>query len=83
MIIVTAGYVNLLRVSMVREDTIVVDVGTNRLGGGKIISDVDFEEISKKASFIISVSGGVGLMTTTMLLENIIKSARDSLRSGV
>ena len=56
---------------MVKEGAVVVDVGINRVDG-KICGDVDFEEVSKKASFITPVPKGVGPMTIASLLENII-----------
>ncbi len=83
LIIVAAGCVNLLRADMVKEGAIIVDVGINRLENGKIVGDVDFEEVSKKASFITPVPGGVGPMTIAMLLENTVKSAKNSLKSGI
>ncbi|HED7482108.1 bifunctional methylenetetrahydrofolate dehydrogenase/methenyltetrahydrofolate cyclohydrolase FolD [Campylobacter coli] len=83
LIIVAAGCVNLLRADMVKEGAIIIDVGINRLENGKIVGDVDFEEVSKKASFITPVPGGVGPMTIAMLLENTVKSAKNSLKSGI
>ncbi|EKE4175599.1 bifunctional methylenetetrahydrofolate dehydrogenase/methenyltetrahydrofolate cyclohydrolase FolD [Campylobacter jejuni] len=79
LIIVAAGYVNLLRSDMVKEGVIVVDVGINRLESGKIVGDVDFKEVSKKSSYITPVPGGVGPMTIAMLLENTVKSAKNRL----
>ncbi|EAL3565649.1 bifunctional methylenetetrahydrofolate dehydrogenase/methenyltetrahydrofolate cyclohydrolase FolD [Campylobacter jejuni] len=79
LIIVAAGCVNLLRSDMVKEGVIVVDVGINRLESGKIVGDVDFEEVSKKSSYITPVPGGVGSMTIAMLLENTVKSAKNRL----
>ncbi|EOH5890568.1 TPA: bifunctional methylenetetrahydrofolate dehydrogenase/methenyltetrahydrofolate cyclohydrolase FolD [Campylobacter jejuni] len=79
LIIVAAGCVNLLRSDMVKERVIVVDVGINRLESGKIVGDVDFEEVSKKSSYITPVPGGVGPMTIAMLLENTVKSAKNRL----
>lgn len=64
---------------MVKEGVIVVDVGINRLESGKIVGDVDFEEVSKKSSYITPVPGGVGPMTIAMLLENTVKSAKNRL----
>ncbi|TQR32958.1 bifunctional methylenetetrahydrofolate dehydrogenase/methenyltetrahydrofolate cyclohydrolase FolD [Campylobacter sp. MIT 99-7217] len=81
LIIVAAGCVNLLKEDMVKEGVIVVDVGINRLDNGKITGDVDFENVSKKASFISPVPGGVGPMTIAMLLSNTIKSARNRLKT--
>lgn len=75
LIIVAAGCVNLLKADMVKEGVIVVDVGINRLENGKLVGDVDFENVSKKASFISPVPGGVGAMTIAMLMSNTIKAA--------
>lgn len=60
---------------MVKEGTIVIDVGINRLintetGAHKLVGDVDFERVQKKASFITPVPGGIGPMTIASLLEN-------------
>lgn len=79
LIIVAAGCVNLLRSDMVKEGVIVIDVGINRLESGKIVGDVDFEDVSKKSSYITPVPGGVGPMTIAMLLENTVKSAKNRL----
>ncbi|EMH0950744.1 bifunctional methylenetetrahydrofolate dehydrogenase/methenyltetrahydrofolate cyclohydrolase FolD [Campylobacter jejuni] len=79
LIIVAAGCVNLLLSDMVKEGVIVIDVGINRLESGKIVGDVDFEEVSKKSSYITPVPGGVGPMTIAMLLENTVKSAKNRL----
>lgn len=76
LIVVAAGCANLLKADMVKEGVIVVDVGINRLENGKLVGDVDFENVSKKASFISPVPGGVGPMTIAMLLENTLKAAQ-------
>ncbi|WP_291951680.1 bifunctional methylenetetrahydrofolate dehydrogenase/methenyltetrahydrofolate cyclohydrolase FolD [Campylobacter sp.] len=75
-VIVAAGCPNLLKDDMIKDGAIVVDVGINRVDG-KIVGDVDFDNVSKKASFITPVPGGVGPMTIAMLLENTIKSAKN------
>jgi methylenetetrahydrofolate dehydrogenase (NADP+)/methenyltetrahydrofolate cyclohydrolase len=61
---------------MVKTGAVVIDVGINRLPDGKIVGDVDFEEVSQKASYITPVPGGVGPMTVTMLLANTITAAQ-------
>lgn len=61
---------------MVKDGAVVIDVGINRNNEGKIVGDVDFENVSKKVSYITPVPGGVGPMTIAMLLENVIKSAK-------
>ena len=61
---------------MVKEGAVVIDVGINRTEDGKLVGDVDFESVSKKASYITPVPGGVGPMTIAMLMTNLVKSAR-------
>jgi methylenetetrahydrofolate dehydrogenase (NADP+) / methenyltetrahydrofolate cyclohydrolase len=60
---------------MVRTGSVVIDVGINRLPDGRLVGDVDFEGVRRKASHITPVPGGVGPMTVTMLLVNTISSA--------
>jgi methylenetetrahydrofolate dehydrogenase (NADP+)/methenyltetrahydrofolate cyclohydrolase len=62
---------------MVKEGTVVIDVGINRLPDGKLAGDVDFESVQEKASFITPVPGGVGPMTIAMLLWNTLSSAKN------
>ncbi len=61
---------------MVKQDAVVIDVGINRKGEGKLVGDVDFESVSKKASYITPVPGGVGPMTIAMLLNNVVIAAK-------
>jgi methylenetetrahydrofolate dehydrogenase (NADP+)/methenyltetrahydrofolate cyclohydrolase len=70
---VGVGLPNLIKANMVKENVIIIDVGINKVDG-KIVGDVDFKEVSKKASYITPVPGGVGPMTIAMLLENTIKA---------
>ena len=62
---------------MVKEGAVVIDVGINRNEDGKLVGDVDFENVSKKASYITPVPGGVGPMTIAMLLNNVVKAAKN------
>lgn len=78
-IIITAlGVPNYLKAEMIKDDAVVIDVGITRVSdendprGYKITGDVDFEMVSKKASFITPVPGGVGPMTIAMLLKNTL-----------
>ena len=73
-IISAVGHLNILTSDMVKENAVVIDVGINRREDGTLAGDVDFEELSKKASFITPVPGGVGPMTIAMLMENTIKA---------
>ena len=72
---VAAGKPNLIVPQMVKTGAVVIDVGINRLPDGRLVGDVDFEGVRKKASHITPVPGGVGPMTVTMLLVNTIGSA--------
>lgn len=78
-IIITAlGVPNYLKAEMVKEGAVVIDVGITRVPdeshekGYVITGDVDFDQVSKKASFITPVPGGVGPMTIAMLLKNTL-----------
>ena len=52
-----------------------IDVGVNRGADKKILGDVDFDAVEKKASFITPVPGGVGVMTIAMLMKNTVRAA--------
>lgn len=62
--------------TMVKDGAVVIDVGINRTDDGKLVGDVDFESVSKKASYITPVPGGVGPMTIAMLMNNVVKAAK-------
>jgi methylenetetrahydrofolate dehydrogenase (NADP+) / methenyltetrahydrofolate cyclohydrolase len=79
-LVVAAGQPNLILPQMVKTGAVVIDVGINRLANGKLVGDVDFEGVRRKASFITPVPGGVGPMTVTMLLVNTITSAERAAR---
>ncbi|TSE11136.1 MULTISPECIES: bifunctional 5,10-methylenetetrahydrofolate dehydrogenase/5,10-methenyltetrahydrofolate cyclohydrolase [Aquimarina] len=86
-VISALGVPNFLKAEMVKDDAVVIDVGITRVTdesatkGYKIVGDVDFENVSKKASFITPVPGGVGPMTIAMLLKNTLL-ARERHRSN-
>ncbi len=76
-IISALGVPNFIKSSMVKDGAIVIDVGITRVKddsekGYKIVGDVDFENVSKKSSYITPVPGGVGPMTIAMLLKNTL-----------
>jgi len=75
-ILVGVGVINLIKEDMVKEGAIIIDIGINRADNGKLVGDVDFENVSKKCSYITPVPGGVGPMTIAMLLSNTLKAAR-------
>ena len=78
-IIVAAGVPKLLKKEDVKEGTVVIDVGINRVDG-KICGDVDYEEVAEKTSYITPVPGGVGPMTIASLIKNTFKSYKNSLK---
>jgi len=78
-LVVAAGVPGLIIPQMVRTGAVVIDVGINRLPDGRIVGDVDFEGVRRKASFISPVPGGVGPMTRAMLLHNTLVSAERAL----
>ena len=77
------GRPNLIKSKMVKKGVVIIDAGCSmkkasgpsgqRPGGGRLVGDVDFKGVSKKASYITPVPGGVGPMTVACLLENLIK----------
>jgi len=79
-ILVTAvGKANFVTGDMVKEGAVIIDAGISR-SGGKVVGDVDFEQVRKKASRITPVPGGVGPLTVAMVLENTIIAAERKLR---
>ena len=75
-LIAAVGRPHFVTEDMVKDGAVVIDVGINRNEEGKLIGDVDFENIEKKASYITPVPGGVGPMTIAMLLNNIVVQAK-------
>ena len=73
-VIVAVGKPNLLTADMIKQGAIVIDVGINRTEEGKLVGDVDFENVSKKTSWITPVPGGVGPMTIAGLILNTYES---------
>ena len=74
-LVVAIGKAGFVKADMVKPGAVVIDVGINRLDCGKLMGDVDFDEVSPIASMITPVPGGVGPMTITMLLKNTLKAA--------
>lgn len=74
-LIVAVGKANLIKGEWVKEGGIVIDVGINRVEG-KIVGDVEFEVAKERASYITPVPGGVGAVTTAMLLKNCVEAAK-------
>ena len=85
-IISAIGVPNFLKSDMIKKDSIIIDVGINKIDsdnkkGYKIIGDADYESVFDKVSHITPVPGGVGPMTIAMLVENTIEAAENSLIS--
>lgn len=65
---------------MIKDGAVVIDVGMNRRADGKLTGDVDFASVEPKASYITPVPGGVGPMTITMLMQNTLTAAKNTLK---
>lgn len=78
-LIVAIGQGHFVTADFVKEGAVVIDVGMNRDVDGRLIGDVDFEEVEPIASLITPVPGGVGPMTITMLMEQTYQSALRSV----
>jgi len=74
-LIVAVGKAGLIKGEWVKEGAIVIDVGINRVAD-KIVGDVEFEIAEKRASYITPVPGGVGPLTVTMLMRNLVEAAK-------
>lgn len=77
-LIVAIGKQKFITENMVKEGVVVIDIGINRNEEGKLVGDVDFDNVSKKASYITPVPGGVGPMTVAMLMENVVEAAKQN-----
>lgn len=75
-LVVATGRLKTVTADMVKEGVVVIDVGVNRLDGGKLVGDVDFDSVHEKASAITPVPGGVGPMTIAMLMFNTVQAAK-------
>jgi len=76
-ILITAtGHPSLIKGSMVKKGVVVVDAGITKVGD-KFVGDVDFVSVNRKASYITPVPGGVGPMTVSSLIDNVIKAANN------
>lgn len=73
-VISATGVINMVTADMIKDGAVVIDIGINRNSDGKVVGDVDFENVKEKASFITPVPGGIGLVTRAVLMENILKA---------
>ena len=76
-LIAALGKAKFVTQDMVKDGAVIIDVGINRNDEGKLVGDVDFEYVEKKASYITPVPGGVGPMTIAMLMTNVVKAAKE------
>ncbi|MDO8602640.1 MAG: bifunctional 5,10-methylenetetrahydrofolate dehydrogenase/5,10-methenyltetrahydrofolate cyclohydrolase [Candidatus Omnitrophota bacterium] len=72
-LIVAVGKAGLVKGDWIKEGAIVIDVGINRVEG-KIVGDVEFDRAAEKASYITPVPGGVGPLTVTILMRNVVEA---------
>ncbi len=83
-LIAAIGRANFVTANMVKEGVAVIDVGINRIEdssrsrGYRLVGDVDFAQVSKKASLITPVPGGVGPMTVAMLMQNTLRAYKEA-----
>jgi methylenetetrahydrofolate dehydrogenase (NADP+)/methenyltetrahydrofolate cyclohydrolase len=81
-LVVAAGTAKAITADMVSPGVVVIDVGTNKGQDGKLVGDVDFEQVSKVARAISPVPGGVGPMTVAMLMANVVAAAERAADRG-
>ena len=72
------GVIDIIPVDWIKKDSIVIDIGINRLADGKIRGDIDYKKALPKVKYITPVPGGIGPMTVAMLLENTYNCAKNS-----
>jgi len=78
-LVAAIGKADFFTADMIKEGAVVIDVGMNRRADGKLTGDVDFESVAPKASYITPVPGGVGPMTITILMQNTLTAAKQSV----
>ena len=79
-LVVAVGKPGIVNSEWIKQGSIVIDVGINRLDNGKLVGDIDFDKAREKAAYITPVPGGVGPMTVATLLQNTVDAA-DNLHS--
>ena len=77
-LICAVGKEEMVTEDMVKQGAVVIDVGMNRNSEGKLVGDVDFNNVKNKCSYITPVPGGVGPMTVAMLMNNIVKVTKNN-----
>ena len=81
-LIAAIGKAKFVTKDMVKKGVVIIDVGINRNEQGKLVGDVDFENVEPLASYITPVPGGVGPMTIAMLMNNVIKAAKEQQKQN-
>lgn len=81
-VVAAVGRPELVKGSWIKEGAVVIDVGMNRLPGGKLVGDVEFGPALERAAFVTPVPGGVGPMTVATLMANTLQAARLALGLG-
>lgn len=83
-VVAAVGVAEMIKGDWIKPGAVVIDVGINRLGDGRLVGDVEFEAASQRAGFVTPVPGGVGQMTVAMLLRNTYDAcvARESAKSA-
>lgn len=79
-LVVAVGKAGLVKGDWIKEGAVVIDVGINKVGD-KLVGDVEFEEAAKRAAFITPVPGGVGPLTVTILMRNVVAAFK--MQKGV
>jgi len=83
MIIACCGVPHLVKEDWVKENTIIIDIGTNKIEGSKkLVGDVDFENVKHKCSHITPVPGGIGPMTIMTLIQQVIEACENGVRES-
>ena len=75
-LVAAIGKAQFVKADMVKPGAVVIDVGINRLDDGRLVGDVDFEQVKDRAGWLSPVPGGVGPMTIAMLLANTVEAAQ-------
>lgn len=78
-LVVAIGRPQAIQKEMIKEGSIIIDVGTNKLPNGTVVGDADYTSVAEKTGAITPVPGGVGPMTVAMLLQNVVKLAKQNI----
>jgi methylenetetrahydrofolate dehydrogenase (NADP+)/methenyltetrahydrofolate cyclohydrolase len=82
-LVVAVGRAQMVKRSYIKPGAVVIDVGMNRLESGKLVGDVDFDDVAEVAGYLTPVPGVVGPMTITMLLRNTLEAAKKANLSSM